>query len=145
MSGETHGIEIAANWKLTDRWTVSPSYDFERIHMHTSPLSQDPEAAPETEGSDPHVQAGIRSHVELRKNLAWDSSVHYVGRLIAEAVPSYTRLDTGFAWRWKEGLLLSLMGQNLSQDHHLEFIDSTAASRSTLIKRSVYAKITWNF
>jgi hypothetical protein len=40
---------------------------------------------------------------------------------------------------------LSLVGQNLLKDHHLEFIDSTAASRSTEIKRSAYVKITWQF
>jgi len=145
MNGETHGVEIAATWKLTGRWTLSPSYDFERIHMHTSPLSQDTETAPETEGSDPHVQAGIRSHVELTNGLAWDSSLHFVDRLIAEAVPSYTRFDTGLTWRWKEGVSFSVAGQNLLKDHHLEFIDSAGASRSTLIKRSAYAKITWQF
>jgi iron complex outermembrane receptor protein len=32
MQGETHGLEIAANWKITDRWTISPGYDFERIY-----------------------------------------------------------------------------------------------------------------
>ena len=63
--GETHGVEVAANWKITDRWTLSPGFDFERIHMHASPLSQDTQTAPETNGSDPHVQAQLRSHFEL--------------------------------------------------------------------------------
>lgn len=42
-----------------------------------------------------------------------------------------------------QGLSLSVQGQNLLKDHHLEFIDSAGASRSTLINRSAYAKITW--
>jgi hypothetical protein len=37
------------------------------------------------------------------------------------------------------------VGQNLLSDHHLEFIDSTAASRSTEIKRSAYVKLSWRF
>jgi iron complex outermembrane receptor protein len=143
--GETHGVEIAANWKITDRWTLSPGYDFERIHMHTSPSSQDTQTVTETEGSAPHVQAQLRSHVELSQKWAWDASAYFVDRLIAQNVPSYTRLDTGLSWRWKEGLSLSLVGQNLLRDHHVEFIDSTGASRSTEIKRSAYAKITWQF
>jgi iron complex outermembrane receptor protein len=143
--GETHGVEIAANWKITDRWTLSPSYDFERIHLHTSPLSQDTETVPDTEGSDPHVQAQVRSHVELSQRLSWDTSANFVDRLLDQGVPSYTRLDSGVSWRWKVGLSLSLVGQNLLRDHHLEFIDSTGASRSTEIKRSAYAKITWQF
>ncbi|MGB9464406.1 MAG: TonB-dependent receptor [Candidatus Acidiferrum sp.] len=145
MHGESHGLEIAANWKLTDRWTISPGYDFERIHMRVSPLSQDPEAAANDQGIDPHVQAQIRSHLELSQSLSWDTSAYFVDRLIFSAVPSYTRIDSGLSWRWKEGVSLGLVGQNLLRDHHLEFLDSSGASRSTLIKRSAYAKITWQF
>jgi iron complex outermembrane recepter protein len=143
--GETHGVEIAVNWKITDRWALSPGYDFERIDMHASPLSEDTQTAPETNGSDPHVTAQIRSHLELSQKWAWDASAYFVDRLIAQGVPSYTRLDTGLSWRWKEGVSFSLVGQNLLKDHHLEFIDSAGASRSTEIKRSVYAKATWRF
>ena len=143
--GETHGVEVAANWKITDRWTLSPGFDFERIHMHASPLSEDTQTAPETDGSDPHVQAQLRSHFELSQRWTWDASAYFVDRLIAQNVPSYTRLDTGMSWRWNEGVTLSIVGQNLLGDHHLEFIDSTAASRSTEIKRSAYVKLSWRF
>jgi iron complex outermembrane receptor protein len=145
INGEAHGVEIAANWKIANRWTLSPGYDFEQIHMHASPLSEDTQTAPETNGSDPHVTAQIRSHVELSQKWTWDASAYFVDRLIAQDVPAYTRLDTGWSWRWKEGVTFSLVGQNLLRDHQVEFIDSSGASRSTLIKRSAYAKITWQF
>jgi iron complex outermembrane receptor protein len=143
MQGETHGFEIAASWKLTKWWTISPGYDFERIHMHVSATSQDSTSAPETEGSDPHQQAQIRSHIDLSQRVAWDTSVYFVDRLIFQNVPSYTRLDTGLSWQWKTGISFSLFCQNLLRDHHLEFIDSSEATQSTLIKRGAYAKITW--
>jgi hypothetical protein len=38
---------------------------------------------------------------------------------------------------------MSVVGQNLVKDRHLEFVDSSA--RSTLVKRGVYAKFTWQF
>jgi iron complex outermembrane recepter protein len=144
MDGETHGLEITANWKISDRWTLSPSYDFERVHMHTSALSQDTETVLETEGSDPHMHARLRSHVSLAKTLAWDASAYFVDRLEALGVPSYTRLDTGLSWRWSERISLSLVGQNLLRDHHLEFADDVGR-RATLIKRTVCAKLTWQF
>jgi iron complex outermembrane receptor protein len=46
MNGEVHGLEVAANVKVTDRWTFSPGYAFERIHMHTDPTSEDIPTAP---------------------------------------------------------------------------------------------------
>jgi iron complex outermembrane receptor protein len=142
MQGETHGIEIAANWKITDRWTLSPGYDFERIHMHASPLSQDTQTVLETEGSDPHMHAQLRSHFSLTKSLAWDASAYFVDRLVVQGVPSYAQLDTGLAWRCSERLSVNFVGQNLLRDRRLEFDNDTGA-RSTLIKRSAYAKITW--
>src|SRR5438874_12302154 len=45
MRGETYGVEIAANWRVSPRWTLSPGYSFEQIHMHTELTSQDAEAA----------------------------------------------------------------------------------------------------
>jgi iron complex outermembrane receptor protein len=145
IDGETHGLEIAAKWKITGRWTVSPSFDFERIHMHSRPPSQDTETGPSTEGSDPHVHGAIRSHVELPRRLGWDAAAYFTDRLLAQGVPSYTRLDTGLSWRWTDRVTLSVVGQNLLQAQHLEFIDDDGATNSTFIRRSWYGKVTWHF
>jgi iron complex outermembrane receptor protein len=145
MYGEAHGFEIAANWKLTDRWTVSPGYDVERIHMHVGPASQDAQTSFDTENTDPDLQARLRSHLNLSHRLGWDASAYFVDRLIFLGVPSYTRLDTGLAWRCTEGLTLGIFGQNLGRDRHLEFVEPAVGSAATLIKRSGYAKLTWQF
>jgi iron complex outermembrane receptor protein len=145
MHGETHGLEIAANWKVTNRWMLSPGYAFEQIHMHLDPRSQDTTVVSETEGSAPDQSAQIRSHVALPHGLSWDASAYFTGRLGGSRVPRYTRLDTLLTWQWREGLSLSLVGQNLLQGGHLEFIDSNGSVQSALIKRSGYAKFTWHF
>jgi len=143
MHGEAHGFEVAANWKVTDRWTVSPAYDFERFHMHLSPSSQDTTTVADVEGTDPHVHAHLRSHVDLSNGLSWDVSAYFVDRITYQAVPSYTRLDTQLSWRPKEGFSVSLVGQNLVRDSHLEFVEQ--GNDPTLVKRSGYAKVTWKF
>jgi iron complex outermembrane receptor protein len=145
MHGESQGLEIAANWKVTDRWTLSPGYAFEQIHMHLDPSSQDTTSVSPAEGSSPVNSAQLRSHFILPHNFAWDTSAYFVGRLADPRVPSYTRVDTSLTWHYREGLSISLVGQNLVRDQHLEFIESTGASTSTLIKRSGYAKFTWRF
>jgi hypothetical protein len=41
---------------------------------------------------------------------------------------------------------LGIYGQNLLRDRHLEFFDpDNSSTRSTLIRRSAYAKLTWRF
>ena len=145
MHGESHGLEVAANWKVSDRWTLSPGYAFEQIHMHLDPSSQDTTSVSAAEGSSPVNSVQIRSHFIFFHNLAWDSSAYFVGRLDDPRIPSYTRVDSGLTWHYREGLSISLFGQNLASDHRLEFIDTTGSNRSTLIKRSGYAKFTWRF
>jgi iron complex outermembrane receptor protein len=145
MHGESHGIEIAVNWKVMDRWTVSPGYAFEGIHLHTNPASRDATSVSTGQGNNPGNQVQLRSNLALLRSLEWNTSAYFVGRLSAEQVPSYTRLDTGLTWRGSERLALSLVGQNLLKDHHLEARSSDQGEISGLIKRSVYVKLTWQF
>jgi iron complex outermembrane receptor protein len=145
MHGEAHGFEVAVNWSTTSRWTLSPGYAFEQIHMHLDPTSQDTTSVLDAEGNTPIQSAQLRSHFHLAHGVEWDASAYFVDRLRSGEVPSYTRLDTGLTWRWTEGLAMSLVGQNLVKDRHLEFLDDSGSIRSTLIKRSAYAKFTWQF
>ena len=61
--------------------------------------------------------------MDLAKNLAWDTNAYYVGRLPAQFVASYTRLDSLLTWRPRERIEFSVVGQNLLSDHHTEFND----------------------
>ena len=145
MHGETHGVEIAVNWKATNRWTLNPGYAFEQIHMHLAPTSQDTTSVSGAQGSSPVNAVQLRSHLALAPGLSWDTSGYFVGRLTDPRVPSYTRLDTGLSWALGERISLSLVGQNLLRDRHEEFVDTTGSTMSTLIKRSAYAKVEWRF
>ncbi len=151
MRGAAYGLEIAANVKVTDRWTLSPGYAFEQIHMQTGPPSQDTQTVPFVEGAAPHHSAQIRTHFDLSKNLALDAAAYFVDRLTNQGpfpsvtIPAYTRLDLGLTWKPLERISFSLFGQNLLQDHHLEFEDVNGALQSSEIQRSAYAQMTWRF
>jgi iron complex outermembrane receptor protein len=144
--GEAHGVEAWLKWKARDRWTIDWSYDFERIHMHRETGSQDFSTGPETEGSAPHQQARVQSALDLRRDLAWNLSANFSDRLQAQNVPSYARLDTNLIWRIRQNLTFGVYGQNLLRDRHLEYFDPDGSStRTTLVRRSGYVKLTWRF
>lgn len=145
MHGETHGLEASANWKPAARWALSTGYAFEQIHMHPAPSSQDTTSAGEAEGSSPVHSAQLRSSIVLWRNVNWDNSAYFVDRLVDPTTPSYTRVDTQLWFPLGERGSLSLVGQNLVHDHHQEFTDSTGSAIPTLVKRSAYAKFTWQF
>ncbi len=81
----------------------------------------------------------------MSHGFSWDTNAYFVGHLPVQFVPSYTRLDTQLRWQFAERAELSVVGQNLLQDHHLEFNDALAAVNSSQVKRSAYAKVSWRF
>jgi iron complex outermembrane receptor protein len=113
--------------------------------LHTDASSQDTTTVADTEGSSPQHQAQLRSHVDLPRGLFWDASVYFVDHLPAQQVPSYTRLDAQLSRRFGEGVALSLVGQNLIRDRHLESNDALTSLNPSQMKRSVYLKIVWRF
>lgn len=145
MAGETHGLEFSANWKVTNRWTLSSGYAFERIHFHLKPGSRDQNAISDAEGSTPVNSGQIRSHLSLPHGLAWDTSAYFEGRLLDPAVPGYTRLDTGVSWQFENNFSIAIFGQNLLQPLHAEFIDVNNSVGASLMKRGGFVKIRWTF
>ena len=151
MHGETHGFEIVANWKVTDRWSLHPGYEFATEHLHTDPSSADTQTGPFLEGNSPDNSIQLRSHFDFSRHLAWDVSAYYVepltdqGPLTNVRIPSNTRLDSLLTWKLGERFSLGLVGQNLLKDHHLEFEDVFGSMQSGQIKRSGYVKFSWQF
>jgi iron complex outermembrane receptor protein len=145
MSGEGHGLEVAGNWRPAARWALKTGYAFERLHMHRKQGSDDMFEFASAEGGSPHHSAQLQSHVELGHGLTWDASAYFAGRLSAFQVPAYTRVDTGLTWQVAEKAWVSIVGQNLVKDHQLEFSNLQGLTQSSLTKRSVYGKLTWEF
>jgi iron complex outermembrane receptor protein len=151
LYGETHGLELAGKWQVSQRWQISPSFAFEQIHLHKDAASQGVVSVPYYQGNAPERMAQLRSHVELAKRWSWDASAYYVdplknqGPLVDVRIPAYTRVDSGITWQAGERFSVSIVGQNLAQGHHLEFDDVFGSLQSGELKRSGYLRICWSF
>ena len=151
LYGEAHGVEVAGNWKPREFWSISAGFELADQHMHTRAASLDTQTAKFDEESTPDRSAQLRSHLELRGGLSWDAQTYFVNSLTNQGpignvrIPAYTRLDTGLTWKPRERVSLSVVGQNLLKDHHMEFEDINGSMQSGQIKRSGYIKVTWQF
>ena len=145
VHGVTHGIELATNWSVTDRWTLHSGYTLLQMHLHVDPSSGDASVGKEIEGESPKQQFQLRSQLNLPHGLEFDTSLQYISRLLTFGVPSYTRLDTRLAWQPKESLEISIVGQDLLRPRHFEFGSADQLASATQVKRSVYGKVTWRF
>jgi iron complex outermembrane receptor protein len=65
-----------------------------------------------------------------------------VSDIVNQSVPAYEELDLRLGWRPVSAVELSVSGQNLLHEYHVEF--GTGAARRA-IKRGVFARVTWQF
>jgi len=82
--------------------------------------------------------------MELTRQVDFDVWLRYVDALRSSNVPGYVTLDLRLAWRPLQNLELALVGQNLVDSHHPEFVPEELFL-PTEVQRSVYGKITWRF
>jgi iron complex outermembrane receptor protein len=146
LRGHSSGAELAADWVPTNRVRLRAVYTYLRMSLEPTlagvGLEQD---AVQTEGGSPKNQFSVRADVTLVRAVDLDLAVRHVDALPSIPVPQYWSADTNLVWHALPGLEVSLVGRNLLQKAHLEFISELADVVPTQIERTVAAKIRWAF
>ena len=144
MHGSTYGAEVSSTLSVSSWWKVSPGYTWLKLNLHADPGSLDTDS-PLAVGISPRHQFQIRSCIDLPKHFEFDSGLYYAGRLSALGVSGHARVDARLGWRPARSWELSVVGQNLLEPRHLEFVDNTGTIQSTQIPRSIFVEIRWWF
>ena len=142
------GLEFSGHFQASDGWSLHGGYTLLREHLRVKPGGYDLDDA-QNETADPEHQFSIRSSLKLPKNTEWDAALRWVDTLHTNngptpgTVPSYFELNTRLAWHASQKLELSLSGENLLHNRHVEygFPDPSRVE----IERSVYGKVAWHF
>jgi iron complex outermembrane receptor protein len=140
VEGSTHGLEWSASYAVTDSWRLRGGYTWVRKNLDLKPGSNDTNGG-SVESNDPKHQVLVQSVLNLPGNLELDAVGRYVDALPEPHVDAYFELDLRIAWRPNDVIELALIGQNLLDDSHVEFIPESPSARE--IERSVHGKITW--
>src|SRR5438477_9700275 len=144
MSGGTYGVELFADWKVVPKWRLAGSYSYLQMDIHKNLDSQDP-TPDNPNGSSPRHQWYLRSSVDLPKHFEQDTTLRFVDRLPSLNLPNYYSLDAHLGWRPVTSLELSIGGQNLLNNWHLEFMPDFVNTSPTVVKRSIFGSITVKF
>jgi iron complex outermembrane recepter protein len=140
--GETFGFETAVSWKMLDWWRWDVNYSYLNTRLKSNQFYQ--------EGVSPQHKTSIRSVITPWKTVNLDFWLRYADESTFFTVrgpvkiDSYVTLDVRLAWRPLADIELSVTGQNLLDNGHLEAVDELF-TRQTEIPRSVFGKIAWNF
>ncbi len=141
LDGETYGLELAATYVLSDDMRLRGGYTFLKKHLELQAGSLDTNQGT-AESNDPEHQLLLQWMWTLPHGLELDGVLRYVDTLpTPPRVSSYAQLDLRLAWMPTEKIEIALVGQNLLDDRHYEFIPSSPDPRQ--IERSVYARMIW--
>jgi iron complex outermembrane receptor protein len=149
LEAHTYGVELSGNYQLQKNWRLHLGYTFIKEKVRVKPGKSDFNNAL-NETADPAHQVSFRSSTDLPRNFELDSAFRWVDSFVFNnssapaAVPDYFELDVRLGWRATKNLQLSLVGQNLLHDHHLEYVIANPNPREEIV-RSVYGKVTWKF
>jgi iron complex outermembrane receptor protein len=143
MQGEAWGAELAADWRASKRWRWSAAYSYLEVRLDLLPGADAMSLV--AEGDTPRHQFHLRSSVDLGRGLELDLAARYVDELPALAVDGYASLDLRLGWKPRQGLELSLVGQDLLDGSHAEFSPEVIPTHATAAQRGFYGRLEWRF
>lgn len=143
--GRARGIETLVTYSPTQHWRLSASHSF--FTMKLDPAGQDLNRGNFYEGSTPRHQFALASSLTLPRGFALDALFRRVGAVrripvnpTGEGISGYSELDVQLSWQATQEMRISIVGQNLLHDHHIEF---GAPGARGAIQRGVYVKFVW--
>jgi iron complex outermembrane receptor protein len=139
---ETYGVELAADWRPSDWWHFQAAYTYLNIVLEADEESSMVSGG---EAASPHHQVSLRSAMDLPGALEFHLWFRYVDELPSLDVDDYITLDTRLGWHPRQNLEISVVGQNLLDNQHLEYKPEFLDTAPTEVEHSIYAKITWHF
>jgi iron complex outermembrane receptor protein len=142
IKGPVYGVEGWVSWQLLSAWRLSGGLTTLRKDLRLEPGSTD-QLGPRNPqlSNDPEEQWMLRSSLNPWTNHELDAMARHVGELPNPIVPAYTAIDVRYAWRVRQDVELSVLGQNLLDPRHGEF--NPPATRREF-ERGVFLQATWS-
>lgn len=144
VDGNTDGIEIAPDWKVSSWWDLKGNYSY--LHIRTQPRPAYAGTFAQTNansynGTSPHREAAAESYFDLPHGFDFNLDYRFVSRLPAQGVKSYQTADAHVDWQLSRNWRLFVTGRNLLQPQHREFNGDNG--NQVGIRRAVFAGLTW--
>lgn len=143
-SGRSRGAELLVEWQPRDFWRLSASYSAIELELDSPGLDINRNVW--VEGSTPRGMAGLRSlltlgRVDIDAQFRHHTRIRRLpGDLSNLGIDAYSALDLRLSWSATPDLQVTLMGQNLLDQEHVEF--GTPGARGAL-SRAAWLKVEW--
>lgn len=136
------GTEVVASYQPYKNWQLQAWYSYLNVDQSLDDTSTQPSIS---DYNDPRNQFSLRSLLSLPHDLELDAHLRFVDSITNYYIKDYTELNMRLGWRPYKAWEFAVVGQNLLQDSHREYITEFVPIAQTAIQRSVFAKVIWRF
>lgn len=145
MDGRAWGIELASDWKLGHDWEIRAAYTYFDLSLDLENTSTS--ITVNDEKASPRHQASILSAYRLNNFMELDTTLRYVDDIEVQGtnIDAYLELDARLLWKAMDGLELELVGKNLLDKSHPEFVPTFIQTQATEIERGVHLNLRWRY
>ncbi len=140
LSGNTSGFEASLDWRPAQRWRVQTSYSYLRMRFDMNGNDAHDNMAQMLKDAAPRNQVSLRSMLDIAPRQQFDLWVRYVSQLTRGDIPAYTTLDARYAWQPRKDLEFALVGQNLLDNRHPEFMMDFVSAPVMQVQRAFYVQ-----
>jgi iron complex outermembrane receptor protein len=137
--GRVAGVELGMQIEPTTWWHLNFNYSHlaERFGFDADSLDTTGGAL---EHNDPPHQFRFRSSAELPGRWSVDATYRWVDALPRPVVPAYGALTLRIARPVGRGVEVEVVGENLLDEHHLEFVN---LGPPHVVPRSAFVRVSW--
>ena len=140
LGARSYGAEATLRYQPGRRLAFKGSYRFLDLDFSKDPGSRDTSNG-SAEGNDARHVAVLAAHLDLPRGVELDGFLRHASALPNPALEGYTTMDVRLGWRPSKRLEISLLGRNLFDRQHAEFV--TTNSLNEQVHRSGTVKLTW--
>jgi iron complex outermembrane recepter protein len=139
IKGEIYGAELAANLRATDSVRLRLAYSNANSRFRNG-LDAEDAVTRLVVGASPRHKTSLQTSIDITARQQLDFWLRHVGALDYAAIPSYTTLDMRYGWRVARNFDVALVGQNLLERRHVEFIQDNIPAPTREMQRGVYLR-----
>ena len=140
LEASSHGFEVALMYQPAQRVFLKGSYRYLDLEFSRDADSRDTSNGA-AEGNDAKHVAVMGAHFNLPRGLELDGFLRTASSLPHPALDGYTTVDLRLGWRPDKRWEVSLLGRNLLDAQHAEFVTNNSLNEE--VHRSATLKLTW--
>lgn len=140
LHGRSYGAETTADWRMFPWWRLTANHSFIRIEMTKDPGGLDISQELRYERQTPYHQVQLQSSFDLPRNFTLDWLLRYASDLRAGGIDAFATSNLRLGWQVSPRLEVAVVGRDLHDSPHAEWIGSQFQVRRSGFVQVVYRR-----